>query len=89
MKYSSVDLSHQQISLAMVQHHVSTMMNYKERFNVSLGQIYYINPNNDEANLSAWALENEWNITINGFIKADYNTIAMYLIYNWQQHPRI
>lgn len=36
--------------------------NYKERFNVSLGQIYYINPDDGEANLSAWALENEWNI---------------------------
>lgn len=37
--------------------------NYKERFNVSLGQIYYINPEDGEANLSAWALENEWNIS--------------------------
>ncbi|OEF22970.1 LPS assembly protein LptD [Vibrio rumoiensis] len=37
--------------------------NYKERFNLSLGQIYYINPTSDEANLSAWALENEWNIS--------------------------
>ncbi len=37
--------------------------NYKERFNLSLGQIYYINPNGSDANLSAWALENEWNIS--------------------------
>ncbi|MFV0574870.1 MAG: LPS assembly protein LptD [Vibrio sp.] len=45
---------------------------YKERFNVSIGQILYLDPNSDDVrrgdddgsnNVSAWALENEWNIS--------------------------
>lgn len=62
MKYSSVDYiaPANQLSYGATSRFYDD--NYKERFNVSLGQIYYINPNNGEANLSAWALENEWNI---------------------------
>ncbi|WP_417879999.1 LPS assembly protein LptD [Vibrio sp.] len=62
MKYSSVDYiaPANQLSYGATSRFYDE--NYKERFNISLGQIYYINPENGEANLSAWALENEWNI---------------------------
>lgn len=55
--------------------------NYKERFNLSLGQIYYINPGDDEVNLSAWALENEWNISdewlFKGGVQYDSNVSSL------------
>ncbi|MGO1189437.1 LPS assembly protein LptD [Vibrio casei] len=63
MKYSSVDFiaPANQLSYGATSRFYDD--NYKERFNLSLGQIYYINPSSDKENLSAWALENEWNIS--------------------------
>ncbi|WP_153447773.1 LPS assembly protein LptD [Vibrio algicola] len=68
MKYSSVDYiaSANQLSYGATSRFYDA--DFKERFNISLGQILYLTPSEESDNsnnnhLSAWALENEWNIS--------------------------
>lgn len=66
MKYSSVDYiaPSNQVSYGATSRFYD--QDFKERFNISVGQIVYLDPNeneNSDEHLSAWALENEWNIS--------------------------
>ncbi len=70
-KYSSVDYiaAANQFSYGATSRFYDS--NFKERFNIALGQIFYLNRQSDESDFSAWALDTEININSNWQYKGD------------------